>query len=166
MGDGMSLLLEAKLLSGRRIMFAKILVCSDGSEPALKAARTAAAIARSFQSSVVLVTVYDPSTIPTPYIGIPDGSLLTATDAGRYAEETQRMVERDTGRVFEELDVLYTCHRELGHPVERILTAAQDLHVDLIVLGCRGQGGFQRLLLGSVSEGVVRHAHCPVLVVR
>ncbi len=50
-----------------------------------------------------------------------------------------------------------------GFPVEEILAAAED--ADMIVLGSRGVGGFNRLLLGSVSSQIAQHAHCPVLIV-
>jgi nucleotide-binding universal stress UspA family protein len=50
--------------------------------------------------------------------------------------------------------------------VEEITHCAETKSVDLIVIGTRGLGGFKRLLLGSVSSGVVTHAHCNVLVVR
>ena len=50
--------------------------------------------------------------------------------------------------------------------IQAIVVDAADLKVDLIVIGSRGLGGFKRVLLGSVSIGVVTHAHCPVLVVR
>jgi nucleotide-binding universal stress UspA family protein len=43
---------------------------------------------------------------------------------------------------------------------------AEELEVGLIVIGSRGRGGIQRALMGSVSDSVVRHAHCPVMVVR
>jgi nucleotide-binding universal stress UspA family protein len=43
---------------------------------------------------------------------------------------------------------------------------AEELGAGLIVMGCRGLGGVRRALMGSVSDSVVRHAHCPVLVVR
>jgi nucleotide-binding universal stress UspA family protein len=147
-------------------MFSKILVCSDGSDKAIAAAAVAAEIASKFGAQLILLTVYDPSVIPAATIGIPGGPLQTAVSAGCYAETTQSGVEKDTGKVFEEAGVNYTIRRELGHPVDRIIRTAQDEQVDLIVMGSRGLGGFERLLLGSVSEGVLRHSHSPVLVVR
>jgi nucleotide-binding universal stress UspA family protein len=47
-----------------------------------------------------------------------------------------------------------------------IVALAEELGADLIVMGSRGLGGVRRALMGSVSDSVVRHAHCPVLVVR
>jgi hypothetical protein len=57
-------------------------------------------------------------------------------------------------------------HLGLGDPDKEIVKFAEDAHADLIVLGSRGLGRLRRALLGSVSDSVVRHAHCPVLVVR
>src|SRR5215216_5988629 len=57
-------------------------------------------------------------------------------------------------------------HLRVGTPDEEIVKLAKELGVGLIVMGSRGQGGVRRALLGSVSDSVVRHAHCPVLVVR
>ncbi len=55
--------------------------------------------------------------------------------------------------------------REGGVAAE-IVTLAEDIGAGLIVMGSRGRGGIRRALMGSVSDSVVRHAHCPVLVVR
>jgi nucleotide-binding universal stress UspA family protein len=54
----------------------------------------------------------------------------------------------------------------LGHPVDIVTKYAKKGKFDLIAMGSKGAGGLERLLLGSVSEGVVHHAHCAVLVVR
>ena len=147
-------------------MFSKILVCTDGSAKAISAAHVAAEIAGKFGSKVVVLSVFDPSMIPAATVGIPGGPLETAVDSGRYADEIETAIEHDTGKVFDRAGVPYTSRRELGHPVDRIVSAAHDENADLIVLGSRGIGGFERLVLGSVSEGVLRHAHCPVLAVR
>lgn len=53
-----------------------------------------------------------------------------------------------------------------GVPAEEILTAAADLHIDLIVMGTHGRTGFSRVLFGSVTEEVLRKAPCPVLTVK
>jgi nucleotide-binding universal stress UspA family protein len=50
-----------------------------------------------------------------------------------------------------------------GFPVEQLISASAD--ADMLVLGSRGAGGFARLVLGSTAEQVVRHAHCPVLII-
>lgn len=53
-----------------------------------------------------------------------------------------------------------------GHPARVLLDAARRVEADLLVVGSRGLGGFAAALLGSVAQYCVRHAHCPVLVVR
>jgi nucleotide-binding universal stress UspA family protein len=53
-----------------------------------------------------------------------------------------------------------------GDPGDAIAAAAEAEHADLVVVGTRGRSGAERMLLGSVSDHVVRHAECPVLVVR
>jgi nucleotide-binding universal stress UspA family protein len=57
-------------------------------------------------------------------------------------------------------------HLVIGKPDEEIVALAEYLEAGLIVIGNRGRGGIRRALMGSVCDSVVRHAHCPVLVVR
>ena len=57
-------------------------------------------------------------------------------------------------------------HLRNGRPGQEIVSLAEELGAGLIVMGGRGLGGMKRALMGSVSDSVVRHAHCPVLVAR
>jgi nucleotide-binding universal stress UspA family protein len=57
-------------------------------------------------------------------------------------------------------------HLREGRAAPEIVALAEDIEARLIVIGSRGRGGIRRALMGSVSDSVVRHAHCPVLVVR
>jgi nucleotide-binding universal stress UspA family protein len=146
-------------------MFNKILVCSDGSEHALAAAQAAAEIARRFHSQVLLLTVFDPEAmLATGALTV--GAVISTETVNHWAKEIQEKIIDSTGKIFEEKAVTYTVRCDQGHPVDVIVKVAASEQVDLIVLGHRGLGGFQRLLLGSVSEGVLHHAHCPVLLVR
>jgi len=54
----------------------------------------------------------------------------------------------------------------MGEVEGEIVHLAEDVGAGLIVMGSRGRGGIRRALMGSVSDSVIRHAHCPVLVVR
>ena len=74
-------------------------------------------------------------------------------------EELVQRVEKTGGEVAE-------VHARIGRPDAEIVGLADELGAGLIVLGSRGLGPLRRALMGSVSDSVVRHAHCPVLVVR
>jgi nucleotide-binding universal stress UspA family protein len=54
----------------------------------------------------------------------------------------------------------------VGRPVDEIVAAAEAPGIDLVVMGARGLGALERILLGSVSEGVLRHVHRPLLIVK
>lgn len=57
-------------------------------------------------------------------------------------------------------------HLKVGRPDKVTVDLSEELDAGLIVMGSRGLGGIRRALVGSVSDSVVRHAHCPVFVVR
>ena len=57
-------------------------------------------------------------------------------------------------------------HLRIGRADEEVVVLAEELGVDLVAMGSRGLGGVRRALMGSVSDSVVRHAHCPVLIAR
>jgi nucleotide-binding universal stress UspA family protein len=83
-----------------------------------------------------------------------------AEEAAKTALEEQATKAREAG-----IEVA-GAHTEDGFPDEEIVGLAGRLGAGLIVVGSRGHGPLRRALMGSVSDSVVRHAHCPVLVVR
>jgi nucleotide-binding universal stress UspA family protein len=70
-----------------------------------------------------------------------------------------RKIEEGEGSVQE-------AHLRRGRKDQEIVRVAEEIRAGLIVMGSRGMGGVRRALMGSVSDSVIRHAHCPVLVVR
>ena len=80
-------------------------------------------------------------------------------DAETFLKDQAEQIGSDGGKVAE-------THLRSGDPDKEILRTAESLGVGLIVVGSRGLGALSRALMGSVSDSVVKHAHCPVLVVR
>ena len=146
-------------------MFNKILLASDGSEDAMNAAAVAAEMATKFGSKVVVVNVFTMPPMVTPYVGSL-GLDLDPVALNRIADEAQAAVCKHTGEVLAKAGVSYETRNEIGNPAEVIITTAEEEKCDLIVLGSRGLSGVQSFFLGSVSDRVTHHAHCPVLIVR
>jgi len=140
-------------------MFKNILLGVDGSEHALHAAKTAADLARSMDSEILrIVVAFEP--VP-PYLGEPN--MQTAISARMNEAET--ILEKAMHAVGEIPGEVHTEILE-GPPAEAILEVANTRQCDLIVMGSRGLGMLGGVLLGSQSQKVVRHATCPVLIVR
>ena len=144
-------------------MFKKILVPTDGSEIGLKAAATAAELAQGSGGQVVGVYVID----PFPYIGIGDAS---AVGLQGYLSDAKRVA----GAALEGLAQACRARQVpfAGDTIERnlvwegILETAKAEGCDLIVMGSHGRQGVKALILGSVAQKVLTHAHIPVLIVK
>jgi len=76
------------------------------------------------------------------------------------------VLETEVEKVREEGGTVTRTHLRMGKAAAEIVELAEELGAGLVVVGSRGLGGIRRALMGSVSDSVVRHAHCPVLVVR
>ena len=76
------------------------------------------------------------------------------------------MLDRQVERVREAGGKVAQTHLKVGRADDKIVSLAEEVGAGLIVMGSRGQGGIRRALMGSVSDSLVRHAHCPVMVVR
>jgi nucleotide-binding universal stress UspA family protein len=144
-------------------MFKKILVPTDGSDVGRQAAATAAQMAREAGGQVVGVYVID----PFHYIGIGDAS---AVGLQAYLSDAKRVA----GEALE--GVASACRAQnvpfAGDTIERnlvwegILETAKAEDCDLIVMGSHGRQGVKALILGSVAQKVLTHAHIPVLIVK
>ena len=141
----------------------KILLATDGSEEATLAARTAVDIADNTNSELHVV-----------YVGEEYGYPIYAVPEYEYARTTQENLEQEVRKLLDaEVEqvkaaggTVVGAHFGTGRPDEEIVKLAEEIGAGLIVMGSRGRGGVRRSLMGSVSDSVVRHAHCPVMVVR
>jgi nucleotide-binding universal stress UspA family protein len=142
----------------------KILLASDGSREADLAARTAAELANSTNSELHLISVPD-STYHSVDLGHSYETYEEAIEAVKG--ETQKVLGEQAQKVEEAGGTVKEAYPRMDErPEKAIIHLAEELGVGLIVMGSRGLGGVRRALMGSVSDFVVRHAHCPVMIVR
>jgi nucleotide-binding universal stress UspA family protein len=135
----------------------KILLATDGSEDAALASRAAADLASKTGAEMHVVHAWHsvPSTRMEAYIRShleQEAKELLAAQVERLEEEAGRSVAGE--------------HLEEGMAVDEILDVAGEVGPDLLIMGSRGHGLVKRLVMGSVSEGVVHHAPCPILILR
>jgi nucleotide-binding universal stress UspA family protein len=142
----------------------KILLASDGSREAELAARTAAELATSTNSELHLISVPD-STYHAVDLRYSYATYEEALEAVKG--ETRKVLDEQVRKVEEAGGAVEEAHPRIDEPPERaIIHMAEELEVGLIVMGSRGLGGVRRALMGSISDSVVRHAHCSVMIVR
>lgn len=139
--------------------FKRVLIAVDDSPTAAHAANVGFDLVRAVQGDAALITVVDPSRVCTPESGLP------ATDLIASAEHDGKELLANIGARSESLPPPLS-FVAVGKPGTEIVKAAADWPADVIVLGSHGRGGVGRLLIGSVAEAVMRHAPCPVLIVR
>ena len=140
------------------ILFEKILVPLDGSEHSIRALKMAVQIAQKFNGKITLIHVYSIGGFaisPTPVHEFIEA--IHKVGAGILADGEKRV--RVEGVQAETLLLE-------GHAVEQIVKTCREGKFDLVVMGARGLSKIKEMLLGSVSDGVTRHACCPVLVVK
>ena len=144
-------------------MFTRILIPTDGSDLANKAAKNALEMAKLQGASVVGVYVID----PFPYIGLGEASALGLQ---AYMEEVQVAAQSALTQIRAEAEALGV--RYQGDTIERsatyegILDTAEAEHCDLIVMGSHGRQGMKAMILGSVTQKVLTHSKLPVLVIK
>jgi nucleotide-binding universal stress UspA family protein len=83
-----------------------------------------------------------------------------------FEQRGRELLDAEVERVRSARGTVAGAHLMMGDVAREIVHLAEDLGAGLIVMGSRGRGGIRRALMGSVSDSAIRHAHCPVLVVR
>jgi nucleotide-binding universal stress UspA family protein len=142
----------------------KILLATDGSEEAELAAQSAVQLANETGSELHVVLV-GPSTVTSVGLaGSPGVGLVgSQQDVDREAKSS---LEAQVEKAKAGGGMVAQSHYKVGRPDREIIAVAEEIGAGLIVMASRGIGGIRRALMGRVSSSVVRHAHCPVLVVR
>ncbi len=140
-------------------LFEKILIATDGSEKNMTAVEEALQIGRVCGSTVFAAYVMDVSVLES-----------SSADVG-VVRDTWTVIQREADAALDRIRTraegvdLQTVTLE-GKPAAEIVRFATENQIDLIVIGTQGKRGFERLLLGSVAEQVVRLATCKVLIVK
>ena len=134
----------------------RILFATDFSPASEAALKYATALARDSGARLLIVHVEE---LPTPYAG---GEMMLPQP--EYPNpEIRKMLE---AVVPTDKNVAYEHHLLLGTAAEDIVRIATEEKADLSVIGTHGRTGLKRVLMGSVAEAVMRHAHCPVLTLK
>ncbi len=142
----------------------KILLATDGSEEARLAAQAAAELSKDTGSEVhVAYVVPSPAELRGHHLYSEEvmRSVIEQAEGEAHAllDEQAERIRSGGGKVAE-------THLRTGRPDKEIVRLSEDLEAGTIVIGSRGLGALSRALMGGVSDSVVKHAHCPVFVVR
>lgn len=151
----------------------KVLLATDGSSNAEPATMISSSLARATGSELHVVYVHpkvgerfelsDTTSVLGPQIVIDKPS---PEERSRLEQLAQDILAEQVNEVENLGGVVAQSHLRMGKPDAEVVSLAEELDAGLIVIGSRGRGGVRRALMGSVSDSVVRHAHCPVMVVR
>jgi nucleotide-binding universal stress UspA family protein len=135
--------------------FHKILIGYDGSSGAEKAVELGFALARIMDSALSVLAVTPPAE--------PSNSALTEMIMNRARERYEQALQRIANSACENAIAVET-RVVIGSPTDQIIASAVEGHADLIIVGRRGTSTFEQLMMGAVSERVLRLAPCAVLI--
>jgi len=140
-------------------MYKKILLATDGSENARRAAFQAAGLAEELSSEIIIAYIFSspPSQSKMAKANFDVHSILTE-DAKNAISETINL--------FEEKKVAYSLKVAIGEPASEVCEIAEKENADLLIIGSRGLGTIKSAVIGSVSQKVAHLAKCPVMIVK
>lgn len=138
-----------------------ILLATDGSLASEGASDEAIDLAVQVGARLLVVSVLGASSRPSEAAAETVGPAGPADSRDSLTTKAQMIVQRAKAAGCNATFLVWD-----GEPGEAIVAAADSENADIIVVGSHGRSGVSRFLIGSVSDYVVRHAHCPVMVVR
>lgn len=150
-------------------MYKRILVPVDGSKVAEAALEHAVVLAKQFKAEVTLLRVTSVAMLTRQALGAADDGQALITDIEPIVEQERKEARDYLRKVASKLSrrgVKAPAEQAEGAAAPTILEAARKLPADVIVMSTHGRSGLARAVFGSVAEEVVRHAPCPVLLVR
>ena len=139
-----------------------ILLATDGSPASESASEQAIDLAAQVEARLLVVSVVASGRQPSEAAASSPAQPESSSDSrDSLAARAQSIVQRARAAGAKATYMVWE-----GEPGEAIVAAADSESADLIIVGSHGRSGVSRFLIGSVSDFVVRHAHCPVMVVR
>jgi len=155
------------VVKGRPRKLGSVLVATDGSEDSFRAIRFLQSLPLPRQTRLRLLGVVEPLRYPVSAPKVLRGQLVAMIREveSRRRGELEKVLERAAAQLDQKITRV-TRATPTGDPASTIVATAAAHDVDLIVVGARGRGGMERLLLGSVSESVLGHAQCAILIVK
>jgi len=148
-------------------MISKILVPTDGSKTAQKAARYAVDLAKQLKTSVIALSVIDNRSLVAQTVPAEDTARHVIEPIEDYLREAAEGYAREIKKLCDKNGVQSKTVITKGHPVEEIVKEAKKSKADLIVMGSHGRSTLAATFLGSVTYGVIhKDTKNPVLVVR
>jgi nucleotide-binding universal stress UspA family protein len=141
----------------------QVLLAIDGSDQSTRAAQTISILASV--KNLTILHILDLPHLTFSMLGPEIAHDMTGIALKSMKEEGKHVLARTSSLLTPLFSLAPRTRMEEGSPAELIMSVAQEEKADLIVMGARGKGQIQELLLGSVSQRVLTHASCPVLIV-
>ena len=141
----------------------RVLLAVDGSEHSNHAAEAIRALASV--KSLTVLHVLDLPRLTYPMLGPEIAKDLAMTVEQAMRTEGEQVLKRTMSHLSYHAAPVNK-RLEEGPPAEMILSVAKEVQADLVIIGARGIGQIQELVLGSVSHRVLTHVHCPVLIIK
>jgi len=148
-------------------MISKILVPSDGSKTAQRAAGYAVDLAKQLKASIIILSVIDKRSFTAQTVPASETPRHTIEPIEDYLREAAEGYAGEIKKLCDKSGVASKVSIKMGHPVEEIVKEAKRSKANFIVMGSHGRSALSATVLGSVSYGVIHNdASVPILIVR